>query len=61
MKKNKKKIEHSEIAFPEKHPLEPLPDEPVDTPLSEEELDKIPDEDQEESLLYEEPAPGEGP
>ena len=37
------------------------PPEPEETIISEEDLDKIPDEEQEAPPPYELPAPGEGP
>jgi hypothetical protein len=61
MEKKKKTIKQPVIVLPEKHPLEEPPAEPDDSVISEEDLDKIPDEEEEEVPPYEPPVPGEGP
>lgn len=48
------------IALPEKHPLQELPVE-SEFPISEEELDVIPNDEMEETPPYEPPVEGEGP
>lgn len=48
------------IALPEKHPLQELPVE-LDTPMSEEELDAILNDETEDTPPYEPPVEGEGP
>lgn len=60
MEKKKKVNKQPVIALPEKHPLEEPTVEP-DTAISEEDLDKIPDEEMEETPPYETPPEGEGP
>lgn len=59
----KKKLEDLENLPPlEKHPLEPPPAVPGDVIISEEDLDRIPDDSEEEELRKDEaPEPGEGP
>ena len=59
-KKKKEQDKPCEIFLTEKHPMEEPP-EPEETIISEEDLDKIPDEEQEAPPPYELPAPGEGP
>ncbi len=60
MEKKKKVNKQPAIALPEKHPLEEPPAEP-DIPISEEDLDNLPDEEIEETPPYEPPPEGEGP
>lgn len=59
MDKKKKIIKQPVITLPEKHRLEEPPVD--DSVISEEDLDKIPDEEEEEVPPYEPPVPGEGP
>lgn len=59
-KKKNKPGKASQIPAPEKHPLMEPP-EPEVTNISEEDLDKIPDEEIEETPPYEPPVEGEGP
>jgi len=61
MKKKKETGKASGMPLPEKHPMKEPSVESEETIISEEELDKIPDEEQEEKPPYEPPAPGEGP
>lgn len=61
MEKKKKVNKQPVIALPEKHPLEKPPVEPEESDISEEDLDKIPDEEADETIPDEPPVPGEGP
>lgn len=57
---DKKIIQKLPIVLPEKHPLQEIPAE-SGIPVSEEELDLIPNDEEVETPPYDPPVEGEGP